>query len=74
MGPEEREVEDQLGAFCGAKHEIVCASAAHAPLLPLMAEGIGPGDVVFVPAFDFDATAEMAALLTWSEAHGNEPA
>ena len=74
MGPEVRELEDRLGAFCGAKHAIVCASGADALLLPLMAEGIGPGDVVFVPAFNFNATAEMAALLTWSEAHGNEPA
>ena len=62
MGPEVRELEDRLGAFCGAKHAIACASGTDALLLALMAEGIGPGDAVFVPAFSFVATAEMAAL------------
>ena len=62
MGPEVRELEDRLGAFCGAKHAIACASGTDALLLALMAEGIGPGDAVFVPAFAFVATAEMAAL------------
>ena len=75
MGPKVRELEDQLGAFCGAKHTIIsCASGTDVLSLPLMAEGIGPGDVVFVPAFNIGATAEMAALLTWSEALTNEPA
>lgn len=62
MGPEVRELEDRLGAFCGAKYAIACASGTDALLLALMAEGIGPGDAVFVPAFAFVATAEMAAL------------
>ena len=62
MGPEVRELEDRLGAFCGAKHAIACASGTDALLLALMAEGIGPGDAVFVPAFAFVATAETAAL------------
>ena len=44
------------------KHCISCANGTDALLLVLMAEGIGPGDAVFVPAFTFVATAEVAVL------------
>ena len=62
MGPEVKELETQLAAFCGAKHCITCASGpTDALALPLMAWGLKPGDAVFVPAFTFVATAEVVA-------------
>ncbi|MCB2106829.1 MAG: DegT/DnrJ/EryC1/StrS aminotransferase family protein [Rhodobacteraceae bacterium] len=63
LGPEVAELEKQLAAFCGAKYCVTCASGTDAILLPLMAQGIGPGDAVFVPSFTFAATAEVVALL-----------
>jgi dTDP-4-amino-4,6-dideoxygalactose transaminase len=62
LGPEVAELEHRLGEFCGAKHAVSCANGTDALLLVLMAEGIGPGDAVFVPAFTFVATAEVVVL------------
>jgi UDP-2-acetamido-2-deoxy-ribo-hexuluronate aminotransferase len=62
LGPEVSEVEQKLAEFCGAKHCISCANGTDALLLVLMAEGIGPGDAVFVPDFTFVATAEVVVL------------
>jgi dTDP-4-amino-4,6-dideoxygalactose transaminase len=62
LGPEVVELERQLAAFCGARHCVSCANGTDALLLALMAEGVGPGDAVFVPAFTFVATAEVALL------------
>jgi dTDP-4-amino-4,6-dideoxygalactose transaminase len=63
LGPEVREFEAALAAFCGARHAVSCASGTDALLLVLMARGIGPGDAVICPSFTFTATAEVAALL-----------
>jgi dTDP-4-amino-4,6-dideoxygalactose transaminase len=63
LGPEVRELEAALAAFCGARHALSCASGTDALLLALMAKGIGPGDAVICPAFTFCATAEVAVLL-----------
>jgi dTDP-4-amino-4,6-dideoxygalactose transaminase len=62
MGPEVREVEADLAAFCGARHALTVASGTDALLLVLMAMGVGRGDAVFCPAFTFCATAEVVAL------------
>src|SRR5262245_38150569 len=62
LGPEVTELEGQLAAFCGARHCVSCANGTDALLLALMAEGVGPGDAVFVPAFTFVATAEVSLL------------
>lgn len=59
LGPEVAELERQLAEFCGAKHCITCANGTDALQLVLMAEGVEPGDAVFVPAFTFVATAEV---------------
>jgi dTDP-4-amino-4,6-dideoxygalactose transaminase len=61
LGPEVTELENQLSAFAGAKHCVSCANGTDALGLVLMAEGVGPGDAVFVPAFTFAATAEVVA-------------
>ncbi len=62
LGPEVSELERQLAAFCGAKHCVSCANGTDALLLALMAEGVGEGDAVFVPAFTFVATVEVVVL------------
>jgi dTDP-4-amino-4,6-dideoxygalactose transaminase len=62
-GPEVRELEAELAAFCGARHAIGCASGTDALLLVLLAKEIGPGDAVICPDFTFTATAEVVALL-----------
>jgi UDP-2-acetamido-2-deoxy-ribo-hexuluronate aminotransferase len=62
-GPEVREFETELAAFCGARHAIGCASGTDALLLVLLAKAIGPGDAVICPDFTFTATAEVVALL-----------
>ncbi len=59
MGPEVTEVEAQLAEFSGAKHAVSVSSGTDALLVALMAEGIGPGDAVFVPSLTFTATAEV---------------
>lgn len=63
MGPEVKELEEKLAAFCGAKHAVTCANGTDALQLILMAQGIGPGDAVFLPSFTFTATPEVVALL-----------
>ncbi|MFP4539145.1 MAG: DegT/DnrJ/EryC1/StrS family aminotransferase [Dichotomicrobium sp.] len=63
LGPEVAQLERKLAAFCGARHCITCASGTDALQLLLMAEGIGAGDAVFVPAFGFVATAEVVPLV-----------
>ncbi len=62
LGPEVRELEAALAAFCGARHAVTCASGTDALLMVLMAKGIGPGDAVICPSFTFCATAEVVAL------------
>jgi dTDP-4-amino-4,6-dideoxygalactose transaminase len=59
MGPEVRELEARLAAFCGAPLALTCANGTDALALPLMAWEIGPGDAVFCPSFTFTATAEI---------------
>lgn len=63
MGPEVIAFEQQLAAFCGAKHAVSCSSGTDALVMTLMAKDIGPGDAVFCPTFTFCATAESAALV-----------
>ncbi|WP_300156595.1 DegT/DnrJ/EryC1/StrS family aminotransferase [Solidesulfovibrio sp.] len=63
MGPEVAELETALAAFAGTRHAVSCASGTDALLMPLLAWGVGPGDVVFTTPFTFIATAEVIALL-----------
>jgi dTDP-4-amino-4,6-dideoxygalactose transaminase len=65
FGPEVKEFERQLAAFCGAKHCVANANGTDALVLPLWAWGVGKGDAVFCPSFTFAATAEIAP---WVEA------
>lgn len=63
MGREVDEFEGRLAEFTGAGNVIGCGNGTDALQLVLMAEGVGPGDAIFVPAFTFVATAEIAPLL-----------
>ena len=63
LGPEVAELEAALAAFCGAKHCISISSGTDALQIAMMAEGIGRGDAVFLPAFTYTATAEVPLVL-----------
>ncbi|MFM8679719.1 MAG: DegT/DnrJ/EryC1/StrS family aminotransferase, partial [Alphaproteobacteria bacterium] len=63
LGPEVGELEAALSAFCGVRETVTVASGTEALRIPMMAEGIGPGDAVFLPAFTYTATAEVPCAL-----------
>jgi UDP-2-acetamido-2-deoxy-ribo-hexuluronate aminotransferase len=63
LGPEVNELEAELARFCGARHCVGVSSGTDALMIALMAENIGPGDAVFLPAFTYTATAEVPLVL-----------
>jgi len=63
MGPEIKELEQQLADFVGVQHCITCASGTDALLMALMALDIGPGDEVITVPYTWISTAEVIALL-----------
>ena len=63
MGPEVRQLEADLSAFCGARHTVSCSNGTDALIMALMATGVGPGDAVFCPSFTFTATAEAVVVV-----------
>jgi dTDP-4-amino-4,6-dideoxygalactose transaminase len=63
LGPEVAELEQKLAAFCGAKHCVSVSSGTDALQIAMMAEEIGRGDAVFLPAFTYTATAEVPLVL-----------
>lgn len=63
MGPEVKELEQNLAEYCGVKHAISCANGTDALQLALMALNIGEGDAVFCPTFTFFASAEVIAFV-----------
>jgi dTDP-4-amino-4,6-dideoxygalactose transaminase len=63
LGPEVAELEAQLAAYCGAAHCVSVSSGTDALQIAMMAEEIGEGDAVFLPAFTYTATAEVPLLL-----------
>jgi dTDP-4-amino-4,6-dideoxygalactose transaminase len=63
LGPEVAELETALAQFCGAAHCVAISSGTDALQIAMMAEGVGPGDAVFLPAFTYTATAEVPLVL-----------
>ena len=63
LGPEVAELEGRLAAYCGAKHCVGVSSGTDALQIAMMAEDIGRGDAVFLPAFTYTATAEVPLVL-----------
>ena len=63
LGPEVAELEQRLADYCGARHCVGVSSGTDALVIALMAEGVGAGDAVFLPAFTYTATAEVPLLL-----------
>jgi len=63
QGPEVAAIEAGLAAFAGARHAVGVSSGTDALQIAMMAEGIGPGDAVFLPAFTYTATAEVPLVL-----------
>jgi dTDP-4-amino-4,6-dideoxygalactose transaminase len=60
--------EHEFAAACDVAHCVAVATGTDAIVLALRALGVGPGDVVIVPANTFFATAEAVSLV------GAEPA
>lgn len=63
MGPEVAELEQRLADWCGAKECVGVSSGTDALQIVMMAEEIGRGDAVFLPAFTYTATAEVPLVL-----------
>jgi dTDP-4-amino-4,6-dideoxygalactose transaminase len=63
LGPEVRELEARLAAYAGATHCVTVSSGTDALQIAMMAEGIGRGHAVFLPAFTYTATAEVPLVL-----------
>ncbi len=63
MGPQVKQLENELATFCGAKHAIGCANGTDAIGLCLMAMQLRPGHAVICPSFTFASTAEVVAWL-----------
>ncbi len=63
LGPEVVELEQRLAAYAGAAHCVTVSSGTDALQIAMMAEGIGRGHAVFLPAFTYTATAEVPLVL-----------
>ncbi|MDU7339163.1 MAG: DegT/DnrJ/EryC1/StrS family aminotransferase [Clostridium sp.] len=62
-GPQVEELEQELCKYVGRKYCVSVSNGTDALQMPLMAWGVGAGDAIFVPAFTFVATAEVASLM-----------
>jgi dTDP-4-amino-4,6-dideoxygalactose transaminase len=63
LGPEVRQLEEEIAAKLGARFAIGCASGTDALILSLMAADIGAGDEVITSPFSFIATADAIELV-----------
>ncbi len=59
-GPRVEAFEQAFAEAVGARHAVACSSGTAALHLAMAALGVGPGDVVIVPAITFAATANCA--------------
>lgn len=61
LGPKVKAFEESFALYIGVKHAIGVSNGTDALTLALVAQGIGPGDEVIVPANTFIATAEAVS-------------
>lgn len=61
-GPEIEELEEKLAMRTGVRGVVACSSGTAALIIPLLANGVAPGDAVFTPAFTYNATANAIRL------------
>ncbi|UWR01965.1 aminotransferase class I/II-fold pyridoxal phosphate-dependent enzyme [Ruegeria conchae] len=62
-GPSIEKFEDELKVATAAPHAIACSNGTAALHLAMLGLGIGPGDVVIVPAISFVASANCARFV-----------
>ena len=63
LGPEVKELENELSLFSKSKYVLCCSSGTDALLLGLISLGLKPNDGVIVPSFTFASTAEAVCML-----------
>ena len=63
LGPEVKELEQQLSIFSNSRYVLCCSSGTDALLLALLGLKLKPGEGVIVPAFTFASSAEVMPLL-----------
>jgi UDP-2-acetamido-2-deoxy-ribo-hexuluronate aminotransferase len=62
MGPEVKELEEDLAQRVGKRHCVSCANGTDALSMILQAVGIGPGDAVITSGFSFIASADVISM------------